>query len=180
MFEMINEISASYPAWAKLTMVLYAALLLGTLVLARSPTKKEASANPVEQPPPIKQEVGSVGRDAFNIQGSTINLYQHSPQTPERPIKDRIRSFLRTVNPAIVDALDSGKPQISVMVNTVNLPALMELKKDPDFGAYLDIISTGSVIVGGSGNRIGGHLNDVMDTGAMNGFTFRFKERLKL
>jgi vacuolar-type H+-ATPase subunit F/Vma7 len=99
--------------------------------------------------------------------------------TDTRPIKDRIRSYLRTVNPKIIELLDSGQPSVAVMINTVNQPALVELQKDPDFGEYLEVHSTGSVSTGAH-NTIGGHLNDLQDVGMLNGYEFVFKDRLKL
>jgi hypothetical protein len=98
--------------------------------------------------------------------------------TDVRPIKDRIRSYLRTVNPNIIEQLDSGRPSVAVMVNTINQPALFDLQKDPDFTKYLEVQSTGSVSAG-SHNTIGGFMNDIHDVGILNGYVFVFKESLK-
>jgi hypothetical protein len=51
--------------------------------------------------------------------------------------------------------------------------------EDPDFGAYLEVRSTGSVAAGAH-NTIGGHLNDLQDVGMLNGFELIFKDSLKL
>ena len=137
---------------------------------------------PMSSEPPkttMTQSVSKVARDAYNFQGSQVTIVQQHDAKEVLPLKDRIRSYLRTVNPKTVELLDSGQHSVAVMINTANQPALFELQKDPDFGAYLEVRSTGSVSAG-SHNIIGGHLNDLQDTGMLNGFEFVFKDRLRL
>lgn len=49
------------------------------------------------------------------------------------PLKERIRTYLRTVNPKIIELLDSGQCSVAVMINVVNQQALSELQKDQPF-----------------------------------------------
>lgn len=130
----------------------------------------------------VNHSPGAVVQTAIDspnaVQIGTLNISQ-SRQKDTGPLKDRIRAFLRTVNPKIVQLLDSGQPSVAVMINIVNQTALFELQREPDFGAYMEVRSTGSAAAGAH-NTAGGHLNDLQDVGMLNGFELIFKDRLKL
>ena len=114
--------------------------------------------------------------DSTNVvQIGTLNI--QAQQKDIRPLKERIRAYLHTVNPEIIQLLDSGRPSVAVMINTVNQTELFELQKEPGFGLYMEVRSTGSV-ASGDHNTIGGHLNDLQDVGMLNGFELVFKDKL--
>jgi hypothetical protein len=129
----------------------------------------------------VKDSPGAVVQTAIDspnaVQIGTLNI--QAQQRDTRPLKERIRAYLHTVNPKIIQLLDSGRPSVAVMINAVNQTELFELQKEPDFGLYLEVRSTGSV-ASGAHNTIGGHLNDLQDVGMLNGYEFVFRDKLRL
>jgi hypothetical protein len=113
-----------------------------------------------------------------NTQIGTLNVYQSPPPEPVKPLKQRIRDMLRSINPVIIDNLDSGVPQMAVMINQMKLQDLLRLAKEPGFSDYIATESTGSVSMGAH-NTIGGHLNDIDDVGTLHGYLLMFKKPLK-
>ena len=102
MWDIINEIPTFAP-WAKVLVVIGLCLIIFAASFGRvkSTLEPKTENEPIAQP--MKQEVSGVGRDAYNFQGSTVTIVQ-TPQD-NRSIKVKIRDYLRTINPKIIDAL---------------------------------------------------------------------------
>lgn len=179
MIDLIREITTSYSVAAKLVLLVSATVFFLTLFFGRIEAKREPATDGKGGNHHINQKGAGIGRDAYNFQESHVTIVQPSQEKDNRPLKERIRSYLRKVNPKIVESLDSGQSSIAVMINIVNQQSLLELQQDPDFGAYLEVRNTGSVSAGAN-NTIGGHLNDLQDVGVLNGYELIFKDRLRL
>lgn len=121
----------------------------------------------------------SSGRDTYQVKAEHVTIGQGPAQPTEPPLKDRIRSVLRRINPEIIDAIDRGAPAIRVMISTVNQVDLQKMQREEGFTDYLSVTNTGGTIAGGSGNRIGDHINDIAE-GMMNGYELKFKQPLRI
>jgi hypothetical protein len=86
------------------------------------------------------------------------------------PLRQRLRSLLRTINPEVLQLVDAGQPQIRVMIAVPNEMRLVQMMAEDGFDDLMKVSGTGSSIVASRGCSIGGHLNDLLDGMNMNGY----------
>jgi hypothetical protein len=95
------------------------------------------------------------------------------------PLRSRLRELLNKINPEILRRVDKGQKQIEVMISLANLTSLQQLREEPGFDDLLSICPTGSVIAGGSRNRIGNAINDVQEGVMLQGFFLSISSKLR-
>jgi hypothetical protein len=90
------------------------------------------------------------------------------------PLQPRIVQLLDRITPEILEYVRTGATGVRVMIGDANLRALNALASEHEFSRWLSIEPTGSVISGGRGNRIGGHLHDEDESAGQQGFALNF------
>lgn len=95
------------------------------------------------------------------------------------PLRSRLRELLYTINPEILHRLDEGQNQIEAMISQPNLLSMQKLQNESGFEDLIRISPTGSVILGGFGNRIGNAINDVLEGGMLQGFLLDISPKLR-
>ena len=95
----------------------------------------------------------------------------------EEALKEKLRQLFDKINPAILGKLAVDDKKVRVMISQRNLIQLEELMALPEAAQLISVRSTGSVIMGGSGNKIDGHMNDLAE-GFMQGFEIKSLSQL--
>jgi hypothetical protein len=169
---------ALYPFWKGQPIIVKLALIIAVAtvvvvasVLVKNPWKHETATQAQETHGDNSPAIMSA-RDVY-VGGAVVP--SQAPST-----KDKIRAYLRALNPEIVKQLDAGAASVDVMINTSDQPALRKLQEDPDFGAFLIVRERMDKLTVGGHNKVKGFLNDLNDVGTLIGFTLEFKEKLRL
>lgn len=107
-----------------------------------------------------------------NIQTQTQNVIN------ETDVKSELRNLLYKINPIILERVDEGHKHIDTMISSSKLGVLLELTSEPNFNHYLQILPTGNLILGGTGNQIGNAINDIHE-GVLTGYMLIPTDNLK-
>ena len=91
-------------------------------------------------------------------------------------LKQKLYSLLDKINPAIRTSFENGAETTEVMISLSNLLQVESIKDEAEKAGLLSYRSNGNIISGGSGNRIGNHINDLSE-GFMQGFILKKLEQ---
>jgi len=81
------------------------------------------------------------------------------------PLAVRFRALLADINPDIFKAIDFGKRQFSIAVDSSNMGRLTDMMRERGFESVASVQVTGSRIMGGAGNSVGQDFTDLHSTG---------------
>lgn len=125
----------------------------------------------------LYEKVDELRYDAYTSQKEMVSSTGTSTDN-NTELFGKLRGLLDHINPEIIYRIDSGQTTVSIMIGMPKLMMLQQLATEPNFNTYLQLQSTGSVIMGGTGNRIGNAINDI-DEGFMQGFLLHISEGLR-
>lgn len=87
-------------------------------------------------------------------------------------MKRELYTVLDKINPVIRKEFANGTDTVGVMVSLSNVAKLESIKEEIEKEQLLAYRSNGNIIMGGTGNRIGNHINDISE-GVMQGFILK-------
>jgi len=90
--------------------------------------------------------------------------------------KHDIRTFLESINPVILQKIDTGQKEIHVLISIPKQMKLSDLSERSDFSKFLSFKRSGDVSLGGG--QINGFINELNQNGAMDGYYLYPKDAL--
>jgi len=173
--------------WYKKTLVQVAIAtgiigLIGTVITTCVKDKSGAiptGSQVVQNSPGVVQQKMDNSPGSIQAAGGVVI---HPGEIPEQELKTQIRAILARINPEIVSRIDQGNKTIPVMINATKLQSLLQLGNHPAFSKYIQLQGTGSQFRGvnrGGTVQIGNNLNDVDQSGALDGYILTIGDPLR-
>ena len=110
----------------------------------------------------------------------TISIIPSGPARMARavgePLPSRLAALLDRITPEVLYLLKRGASGVQLMIGESNYQTLRQMADETEFERWAAMHSTGAVIMGGSGNRIGGHLHDSDESAGQRGFSLHFSD----
>ena len=166
--------------WGKLSLwgSLVAMLGLTLLFLSRGPGQKAVVR--VQNPPNavVQEALESPSSTNMATQNPTAGKLALSPDQ----LKSEIRKMLGTINPEILSRIDGGADTILVLINTLNVPLLLQLSTHSSFTNYLTLSGTGARFQGvdrGGTMQVGYYLSDLNQAGLLDGYVLYVRPGLR-
>ena len=115
--------------------------------------------------------------NSVNVAAETVVIGE--PPIPGPKLREKMRAILKSINPDVINALDSGASQFSAYVSQTHLRQLEELNRQPTATNYLQLIVRGpGPFVTGNGNS-GPGVWDQLQDGELVDCAFVFKDALR-
>jgi hypothetical protein len=174
-------------SWYKKTAVQVAIItVVGTVIVAGigAIVRERSDATPAGSQI-AQNSPGAVQLKMENSPGSIQaagGVVLHPGEIPEQELKAQIRAVLARINPEILRRIDQGQKKVPVMINTMKLQTLLQLSNHPGYPKFIQLQGTGSQFRGvnrGGTAQIGNNLNDVDQSGALDGYVLLIGDALR-